>query len=668
MSAKVATPLIRRGRRVPELDGLRFVLVVAILFTHAGIGEGGWPAVDMFFMMSGFLIAGLLLDDVWRDRPLSTFLSRRVRRLLPAFLACVMIVSGLLMLGVVSVTGPPEQPLRQGFWSVLYVANWYELSSGAGYWAQFVRSPFGHLWSLSIEEQFYLFFPLIMIAIRRFTLSTKTWMLAGLTVLSGVWAITLALTGSTIDRIYYGTDTRAFALLLGATAALLTARPGVGDWLGQRRRPVTWIGSGAFVALLVINATVQGGSPGLYRGGLQATSVLECLVVVSLAVGNPWMSPILRSAPLVWLGERSYSIYLWHMPVFALMPGVQGHPWRILLIGTPIAIGIGALSYECIERAFLAGAPRRIAGAGRDGQRQIGLSRSMLSVALVLALSAGGLAWASVEAARPHTTLELDQPAPVLDGAALAASNGSTNAFASATPTTIPSVKALMVLGDSMAVTFANTLQIPGMEIINNGQIGCGSINADENLLDGAWQKRNPGCRTWRDVTWLKPLPRADASLWMWGAWDLSDVRVNGKVYKVGTPEYRTFLEGELQRAADQLTADGKRLFITSALCFEDARIRDMYDRATTQNEILRNFASTHDRVDYLPLIDFLCDGPTAIKVNGEEPRPDGVHFSPETSVLVWSWLMPYLRGTRVADNSVAGAGTTGRIDQTPKN
>ncbi len=643
------------------------MLVVAILFTHAGLGEGGWPAVDTFFMMSGFLIAGLLLDDVWRDRPLSTFLGRRARRLLPAFLACVMIVSGLLLLGLVSVTGPPEQPLRQGFWSVLYVANWYELSSGAGYWAQFVRSPFGHLWSLSIEEQFYFIFPLIMIGIRRFNLSAKTWILAGLTMVSGLWAITLALTGSTIDRIYYGTDTRAFALLLGATAALLTARPGVGDWLEGRRRAMTILGTGAFVALVIINATVKGGSPGLYRGGLQATSVLECLMVVSLAVGNLWLAPVLRSAPMVWLGERSYSIYLWHMPVFALMPGVHGQPWKTLLVGTPVAIGIGALSYECIERAFLRGAPSK-QQTRTIGARRVALSRSMLAVVLALALSAGGLAWASVEAAKPHTTLELEQARPVLDGAALAAAGGSASAFASATPTTVPAVQHLMVLGDSMAVTFANTLQIPGMEIINNGQIGCGSINSDEGWLDGAWQKRNPACRTWRDTTWLKPLPRADATLWMWGAWDLADVRVKGKSYRVGTPEYQTFLEGELQRAADQLTVDGRRLFITSALCFKDARISGMYQRAVTQNEIIRNFAATHDRVGYLPLIDFLCDGENAIKVNGVEPRPDGVHFSPETSVLVWSWLMPYLRGTRVVDNATPGAGTTGRIDQTPKN
>ena len=643
MSTPTAAPLVARGRRVVELDGLRFVLVIAILFTHAGIGQGGWPAVDTFFMLSGFLIAGLRIDDAGRPRALRTFLGRRFRRLLPAFLVCVMTVSGLLLLQVVSVPGPPELPLREGFWSVLYVGNWYEITSGAGYWAQFVRSPFGHLWSLSIEEQFYLLFPVVMIATRRWSLSARTWVLGVLAALSAGWAITLAVQGAAIDRIYYGTDTRAFSLLLGATAALVTARPRVSGWLHAHGRGVTAVGVAMFTALVVINCTVPGGSRSLYYGGLQATTVVECLLVVSIAVGNPVLSPMLKWAPMVWLGERSYGIYLWHLPVFAFMPDGAHHPWRTLLIGSPIAFGLGALSSTLIEQPFMRNAPRPAQPTAARRPRAL----AMASVGATFALAAFGLAWAIPRAAQPRDTLKVDTatPPPVIDGRALS----PTVAFADATPTTLPPVQHLMVLGDSMAVTFANTLQIPGMEIINNAAIGCGSLTVDFGRLDNQWLPRTDRCKQWRNRTWAVPLPRADATLWMWGAWDLYDVKVNGRELNVGTPEYRDFLVGELQRATDELTAGGKRLFITSALCFPDNRIVDMYGRSRTQNAIIRDFVRTHPAVTYLPLNDFLCNGPTAVKVNGTDPRPDGVHFSIETSKLVWAWLLPYLRGTKAA-------------------
>ena len=640
-----------RGHRRDELDGLRFLLVIAILFTHAGLGEGGWPAVDTFFVLSGFLIAGLLIDDAWRSNPLRTFVARRVRRLLPAFLFCVMIVSGLMLLDVVSVTGPPDQPLRQGFWSVLYVGNWYEIWSGSSYWAEFGRSPFGHLWSLSIEEQFYLLFPLLMLAIRRFRLGVQATICGALAAASAGWAIWLGFGHSTIDRIYYGTDTRAFALLAGATAALVTALPRVSERL--RARPRVWIGVGvaALGGLVAINAMVAGSNSDLYRGGFQGTTVLEVLLVVSLAVGNPILGPLLRWRPLVWAGQRSYSIYLWHLPVFAFVPDGFEHPWRTLLIGSPIAIALGAISFTCIEQTFLR---PPVAQAGVRRPRPIAVA----SIVVTLALAAGGLAYATDEVNDPTTVLEVAAtPPPELDGSVLALANGN-DAFVEAAPPTIPPVQHLMVLGDSMAVTFANVLQIPGMEIINNGQIGCGSLDADRGFLSGSWQRRAPACREWRNQKWAEVLPRADATLWMWGAWDLYDVEVDGRKLMVGTPEYRAFLDAELTRAADQLTADGRRLFITSALCFEDDRIVDMNARALAQNAQIREFAAAHERVEYLPLVDFLCRDGVPVKVNGEKPRPDGTHFSKETSILVWAWLMPYLLGTKTADDPTGVIGS----------
>jgi len=645
--APASTALVVRGERNDELDGLRFVLVIAIFFTHAGLGEGGWPAVDTFFVLSGFLIASLLIDDSWRPRAFRAFVTRRVRRLAPAFLVCVMIVSGLLLLGVVSVTGPADQPLQQALWSVLYIANWHEIWSGSAYWANFGRSPFGHLWSLSIEEQFYFLFPILMIGIRRLRLGRQALVCGVLALASASWAIWLGFGTETIDRIYYGTDTRAFALLAGATAGLLAARPGVRERMRARRRLWTVLGVAAFVGLIAINALVAGSDPGLYRGGLQGTTLLEVVLVVSLAVGNPLLRPILRWRPLVWAGHRSYSIYLWHLPVFAFVPGGFEHPWRTLLIGAPIATALGALTYTFVEQTFLRPPLPR---AERRRPRPVALT----SIAATIAVAAAGLAYAQHRVTEPTSVLDVESATPApLDGAALAATRqgaAGAPAFAQAAPTTAPPVKHLMVIGDSMAVTFANVLQIPGMEIINNGQLGCGSLDVDRGLLDGKWQARSTACRQWRDSKWGEKLPRADATLWMWGAWDLYDVEVGGQKLYVGSPEYQAFLQQELARAADQLTADGRRLFITAALCFDDNRIAGMNHRAALQNEQLKAFADSRERVEFLPLDQFLCRDGKPVKVNGEAPRPDGVHFSTQTSILVWAWLMPYLLGTKSAD------------------
>ena len=639
VSDSEAKPLVDRGTRVVELDGLRFLLVIAILFTHAGIGTGGWPAVDTFFVLSGFLIASILIADVHKPKALRTFLGRRVRRLLPAFLACVMVVSGLMLLNIVEVTGPADEPLRQGFWSLFYGANWYQLSTGAAYWSHFVTSPFGHLWSLSIEEQFYLAFPLIMIGLRRLSLGWKTVAMATLAVASAVWAIVLYDTGSSIDRVYYGTDTRAFALLASATAALLVAQPRVANWLRAHARLSTAVGVGALAAMTRISL-VSGTTVWIYQGGLQLTTVLECLLVVSLAVGNPIIAPLLKLKPMVWAGERSYSIYLYHLPVFAFMPGSLTHPWRTLLVGTPIAIALGAVSYKYIEQPFLRTAPK----PGQVATRRTALTFASIGVTLLLA--GLGLLWAIPRSVQARETLEVSATPtvkPVLDGRTLT----KVSSFAAATPTTIPPVQHLMVLGDSMAVTFAGRLQIPGMEIINNGEIGCPSLAMDSGELDGQWMTRPQHCIDWREKKWAADLPRADATLWMWGGWDLSNAKVDGKILNIGTPEYRTFLESELEKATTQLTADGRRLFITSALCFPSNRVPDIYQHALDVNMILQDFAETHDRVEYLPLIDIVCDGAKDVSLDGTLLRPDGTHFSEDAAKMVWKWVLPYLQGTK---------------------
>ena len=621
-------PAISRASRLPQLDGLRALCVASVMITHAGINNGGWLGVDVFFGLSGFLIASLLLTDADRPRPLRSFVSRRMRRLLPAFLTMVMIVCGLLMMGIVSVTGPADGPLREAWWSVLYVGNWYQVVTGASYWAEFSLSPFGHLWSLSIEEQFYVLFPALIVLLRRWPLHRRTVVIGGLASVAAVWTAAATWLFSA-SRVYYGTDTRMVSLLTGAFAALLVANPRVRAALVDRSRLLAAAGSAAFVVLVLGAVFSDGASPTLGRGTIQAAAFSEAVLVSALVLGSSALATLLAWSPLVWVGRRSYSLYLWHLPVFVFLPSELG-PWETLAIGTPIALLLAHVSYEMIEHPFRHAAP--------NARR-----RRMVAISTAFAVCAIGLPVAAAVESTPDEVVTVASAPVVLDASALSAAveDGS-----------IPVVEAdpvdsLMVVGDSVALTFVNVVQIEGMEIINNALLGCPTLSVDAGELDGEWEERPDHCVDWRDRLWTERGTNADATLWMWGAWDLADVTVDGEILRIGTPEYEAFLRSELARGAADLTTDDRRLYVTSALCHEDDRITEVQRRATIQNSIIEGFALETPRVLYLPLIDYLCDGSEQVRFGGQNPRPDGVHFSTETSKLIWEWALPYVTGRK---------------------
>ena len=598
------------------------------MVTHAGINNGGWLGVDVFFGLSGFLISSLLLVDVTKPKALRTFVGRRIRRLLPAFLAMVMAVAGLLMLGVANPLTQTDDALTEAWWSVLYVGNWYSVLSGATYWAEFSLSPFGHLWSLSIEEQFYVLFPATMVLIRRWPLRNRAWLLGGLAAASGIWTA-LAATWFGSSRVYYGTDTRAVSLLTGAFAAVLIAQPSVRRWLDRHRGIVGALGMAAMAALVAGAVLTDGSSPSLGLGIIQAASVSEAVVLVSMVVAATPLTRMLAASPMVWVGRRSYSLYLWHLPVFVLLPA-EWSPWLTFAVGSPISMVLAHLSFELVENPFRLGSPR---------SRR---ARSM-AIAAAFALCAAGLpAGASIEARPEHVIVATDSdPVPV-------AGTDLTDPDAPPPPApSYPTVETLMVLGDSIALTFVETVSIEGLDLINNALLGCPTLEMDAGQLDGIWEIRPQHCIDWRDELWVERLEPADATLWMWGAWDLTDAKVGGDILRIGSPEYAAFLEAQLEAASMELTADGRQLFITAALCFEDGRVTELYRRATQQNEIIEAFARRTPDVIYLPLDDYLCDGPDQIRIAGVDPRPDGIHFSSETSKLIWEWVLPYVRGQR---------------------
>jgi len=336
-------------RHVPALDGLRAFAVVAVLLFHGGYLQGGFLGVDLFFALSGFLITSLLIRDAGSAGGvrLGSFWGRRFRRLLPAVLTLIVVVAvwswlfgSLADLAGVEGDGP---------WAVFYVANWHFIGQSGGYWESFSEpSMFDHLWSLAIEEQFYFVWPVVVVAIWRW--SSRP--VRTLAVFSGVGiglsfvAMVLLYDGVEPTRVYMGTDTRAASLLVGALAATEPARRvarRVALVLGRRLGVVLVLLAG-FVAWSWV--AVEGASSAmLYRGGLLAHSV-ACAVVISLVVAaeRGWFVRGLGWRPVAWIGVLSYGLYLWHWPVYVVLGPERTGLDGVTLLGVRIAVS-GALAY-----------------------------------------------------------------------------------------------------------------------------------------------------------------------------------------------------------------------------------------------------------------------------------------------------------------------------------
>jgi peptidoglycan/LPS O-acetylase OafA/YrhL len=368
-TATSAAPVARTERALPfapALDGLRAVAVVAVLLYHGGVDwmPGGFLGVDLFFCLSGYLITSLLLAERRGTGriDLRAFWLRRARRLLPAaFLVIAVSVAAAAILA----PGDLAQTRGDALASLFYVDNWHQLLVGQSYFAAFERpSLLRHMWSLSIEEQFYLLWPLALgfgvagLGARRTGLAAL-----GLALLSALLMAVLFTSESDPSRVYYGTDTHAVGLLLGATLAFV--------WpLGRfepPRRPsalaVLDLTAGiALAALVVAMVTWQDYDALVYRGGIAAFSLTAVVLIATVVHPAGRAAHLLGSAPLRWIGARSYGIYLWHWPVMALTrPGIDvAWPLPLLLVAQiGLTVALAAASYRWLEQPFRKGTAQR---------------------------------------------------------------------------------------------------------------------------------------------------------------------------------------------------------------------------------------------------------------------------------------------------------------------
>lgn len=352
-----------RLRYLPGLDGLRALAVLAVLGYHGGIVglPGGFLGVEVFLVISGYLITALLVAErnATGRLNLKDFFIRRARRLLPAVGLLLVVVSA------VSVVFLPDEVagLRGDVLSALfYVQNWHQIFADQSYFAAVARPPLlRHLWSLAVEEQFYLVWPIVFaVGIR--VLGRRS-LLVGVVagaVASAVWMAVLFSPLVDPTRVYYGTDTRASGLLLGVALAMVWPpwRLRTNVTIGGRAL-LDGIGVAALLGLVGLMATLGEFSTVLYRGGFFVTGVLSVVVIAVLVHPAARLGTVLGIAPLRWIGLRSYGIYLWHWPVFMLTrPGldVAWPGWVVVVVRLGLTLGIAELSFRFVEMPVRRGA------------------------------------------------------------------------------------------------------------------------------------------------------------------------------------------------------------------------------------------------------------------------------------------------------------------------
>lgn len=349
----------KKRRYITGLDGIRAIAVIMVLAYHLKLAlfKSGFLGVTVFFVLSGYLITGILISEVEEEGTidLKNFWLRRIRRLVPAVMsmAVVIIFVSAVVNRIIFTKG-----CKDFLASVLGFNNWWQIFNKVSYFeAAGVPSPFTHCWSLAIETQFYLIYPLILLGIYKLVKSRgegrakRGLLFAGVTLLLALISVILMIVlfdpQQDASRVYYGTDTRAFSLLFGSLLAILWEYRMVPRRLSASVNMV--LGSVSFAVLLVMTIAINGSSNFWYRGGQFVGTILTVLVIYTVSGRKTWLSRFLSNPVLKWIGDRSYSIYLWHYPIILLISKGIKASWWITLIEIVLNVVLAELSYRFIE-------------------------------------------------------------------------------------------------------------------------------------------------------------------------------------------------------------------------------------------------------------------------------------------------------------------------------
>jgi peptidoglycan/LPS O-acetylase OafA/YrhL len=607
----------------PALDGVRAVAVAAVLLFHgAAFLPGGFLGVDAFFVLSGFLITSLLLAE--RDRHgrirLTAFWGRRARRLLPA----------LLVLLLVTVVGahyllPADNPMRLR-WDALsalsYVANWRMIYQGGGYFDQTApASALQHTWSLGIEEQFYLLWPLLLLVIPRRFLALSC--CAGALLSAGVMA--LLYDPFDADRAYFGTDTRAQALLIGGVFA---ARA-LSRWVPAA---AATLGAPLFLFALV---RADGSDAWLYRGGFLLVA-LAVAGVIAYAVTSPrgLIARFLALSALVWVGQISYGLYLWHWPLYQFLTaertGMSG--FNLLAFRLAVTIAVAYASYLLIEQPI---------------RRRLVLPRRVLPAATATAM-AGVTAVVVVMTPVPRVpTSPVVFSAPSA-GASAAPAHTSPMRRPGRKPGKLPRVT---FFGDSISWSLGTYWpRMPNLDVSVAAVQGCGIALLPEIMQLGTPHTNIAGCERWPG-RWQAAVNKydPDVAAILLDRWELMDRKLNGRWTHVGEPDYNAYLTKQLRLGIEKAGARGARVVLLTAPYTHrverpDGGLypEDQPSRVDAWNALLRKVAGgMRQQPVIIDLNKRVCpDGKFTWSVKGLRIRSDGLHF---TGAGVRRYIAPWL-------------------------
>ena len=618
----------RRLAHVPALDGLRGLALLGVLFFHAsGLLPGGYLGVDLFFVLSGYLITSLLVAEraATGRIALAAFWVRRARRLFPALLSLMPAIA----LYCRFVAKPEELAgLRAEALATLgYVANWRAIFAHKSYWELFTSpSPLEHTWSLAIEEQFYVVWPLVFMA--------ATWRVAragkagagghgveeaASSVRRAVLLVSLALGAcsvaamlflfdpdpSKLSRVYLGTDTRAASILAGA--AFATILPPGTALAARTVRVLDGVGALAALGLGVAWCTLRGDEPFLYRGGFWLTEVAG-LVLIACAVAGPAsvVGRVLSLRPLTWVGTISYGLYLWHWPVDVVLTKERMHMHGLALVAAQLAVtfAIAAVSYRVLE------SPIR-----RHG---VPFGRPVVIVPAAVALVVLLVVRATYARASAPSSQVLPPPPNVAS--------------------TEPVRFQVLLLGDSTANSLGwglRGVQRPGVAVALRGQDGC-TMLAD---MCG-------GERWSADIAELHP----DATLVYLGGAFLHGLTIDNRWRKACHPGWDTKFEKYLTQRLGELQAGhgaGRGTVWAVTIPYPLGPYDSADFRAETDciNASTRKAAGRVPGVKVLELGEQFCPKGVCIREHaGYEIRPDGVHYRIEGVAALATWALDELQ------------------------
>jgi peptidoglycan/LPS O-acetylase OafA/YrhL len=625
---------------VAALDGLRAIAVAAVVVYHfaPSVLPAGFLGVDVFFVVSGFLIARLVTREIERSSTVSlaNFWARRARRLLPA-LATVTVV--VLVAAAISFSNAELHDVRaQALGTLFYCANWVMIFGKSNYFATLGRpSPFLHMWTLAVEEQFYVVLPLVLFAARRAVVRhpvrVATIALVG-AVASTVWMGVLVSPTGDPSRGYLGSDSHAMGLLVGVALGVLA---GVGApweafsaWVrsnANARRGAPLLAAASLVAILVTMRATRDRTLALYRGGFLVFAVL-CAVVIAVVVTMPDapIARLLRAPWLVSIGLRSYSLYLWHWPVRVFItPSAGLDGFGLFAVRLAISIVLAEASFRLVERPFRVGKVAR-----RSGSRPaIAYFTALTLVAAVLVTTV-----AAPKPLPPTSLSQLKDP-----GVKIA-------------PTTLR----VDVFGDSTGLVFglggAAKARELDLSVGGDAELGCSIVQTD-HVTDGRVLKNPAYCVGWQ-TRWqasMRKDPTARLAV-MAGAWEALDQKVGPDVVRFGTGAWTDLITSTLRLALGVLTADGRTVYLFDVPCYGAGDANDPIPersdprRIAALNEIFSNVARSTPRVRIVDWRTLVCPGGhRAEDVGGVHLwLADDQHLSYPGAVVVWKWWLPQLR------------------------